>query len=373
MNSKHKLLIYSSAWHEQRNILFSHYLSAYFEVTIITSFVDSEKVLELVKPTKVVATKFWFKNKVGLSFSFLLKKFVKKYNPSFVMTLETHSISSFQSIKLSNIFNFKPIVFSWQNLDTIPKYFFQSFIQKKIILNSMYMIAGTYRTKKYLEKKGGESNKIFINPETGYDGRIFNSNNKNIRKSWGLEDDDFIVMFAGRLVEEKGIKVILGAAKKIEPVNNKIKFIFVGKGYLRNTIVNFNSKNVFYKGNYNYFDMGKVFNTCDIFVYPSISTKYWSEQFGYSVIEAQACGKVTIVSSSGSLPLFVREGVNGSIIEEKNEFELKSKILWWYNRLKNYKEIDINVINKFQAKNIALNYKKILLDKELSFLNNWFE
>ena len=117
--------------------------------------------------------------------------------------------------------------------------------------------------------------------------------------------------------------------------------------------------------------MGKVIRTCNLFIYPSLTTKYWVEQFGYSVIEAQACGKPTIVSNSGSLPKLVQNEVNGSIIKEGDELELETKILWWYNRLKNDAIIDNDFVHKFNARNISINYKKIIIDNDVSFKNNW--
>ena len=92
------------------------------------------------------------------------KKYLKDCNPSYVMTLETHSISSYQSIKLANRFYYKSIVFSWQNVESIPKYFFQKYIQKKVLSRLEYLLAGTVDTKRYLIKKGADPKKIYINP-----------------------------------------------------------------------------------------------------------------------------------------------------------------------------------------------------------------
>ena len=371
MADKLKLLIYGSSWDEKRHLLFYRYLTEFFEVIVITPFSCNEEILELIKPVKVITTKFWIKKKIGLAFSLKFKKYIKKFNPKYILTFETHSISSYQAIRLANKFNFKSAVFSWQNVETIPKLFFQRYLQKKVLSKSVYLLAGTFDTKKYLEKKGANPNKIYINPISGYDEKIFNEVGK-LKKLWGFEDDEFIILYSGRLVKEKGINLILNAAKKLETVNDKIKFIFVGKGKLKNVIKKFKSENTFYKGYYDFLEMGKVLRSCDIFIYPSISTKYWIEQFGYSVIEAQACGKAVIVSNSGALPKFIDDEINGSIIEEKNESELIEKILWWYDRLKNKKEIDKNLSARFLAQNIALNYKRILLDNEPTLLNNWF-
>ena len=372
MDSKPKLLVYAVSWNEKRNLLFSHYLSDYFKIIVISYITSNEKLFEFVKPTKVISTKFWFKQKVGLSFSLKFGTYIRKYNPDFVLTIETHSISSYQSIKLSNKFNFKSVIFSWQNVETIPKYFFQKHIQRKVLLKSNYLLGGTSDTKRYLIKKGAEKNKIFINPETGFDSRIFFNNGEDFRQIWNFEKSDFIILYVGRLVNEKGIELILNVAKKFESKFNDIKFVFVGKGNYYSRIYRIGIKNIFVKEYQNYFNMGKVMRTCNLFIYPSLTTKFWVEQFGYSVIEAQACGKPTIVSNSGTLPKLVQNEVNGSIIKEGDELELATKILWWYNKLKKNKYIKNDFVNKFNAQNISSNYKKILLKQDSSLLNSWF-
>ena len=372
MDNKPKLLVYAATWIEKRNLLFSRYLSDYFEVIIITRPDGDEKVFELIKPAKVIPVKFFFKKKIGLSFSLKFKKLINDIKPSYVMTIETHSISSYQSVKAAGKLNYKPVVFSWQNMKTIPKYFIQSRIQKKVLKNSDYLIAGSPGTKQYLIKKHADPDKIFINPETGYDEKIFANAGNSLRRDWRLAAEDIIILYAGRFIKEKGINLILEAARKIEQVNPQIKFVFIGTGYLENRIKIFDSQNIHWRGSYDYAEMGKVLRACNIFVYPSTSTRYWIEQFGYSVVEAQACGKPVIVSDSGNLPRLVKDGINGSIIEKGNSFSLVEKIFLWCDKLQIDGEIKEISVSKFSGANIALNYKRILINKDRSLLNEWF-
>lgn len=264
------------------------------------------------------------------------------------------------------------MVFEWENVQTIPKYAFQKSVQGKVIQKSDYLIAGSADTKKYLIEKGGSASKIFINPETGFDKRVFFHSGDNYRKEWGFNSSDFVVLFAGRLVEEKGIEVILKAAICFEKKYKYIKFVLVGKGNMYNRIKDCKASNVFVKKEYSFTEMGNVMRACDILIYPSLTTKYWIEQFGFSVVEAQACGKPTVVSNSGALPRLIREGVNGSVVEEGNHTFLEEKILWWYKKLKENGKIDVSDVGRFSAENIALNYKKIIIDKYVSFGEEWY-
>ncbi|MFZ0453669.1 MAG: glycosyltransferase family 4 protein [Ignavibacteriaceae bacterium] len=372
MENKPRLLIYAASWNEKRNLLFSRHLTEYFEVMILTSSRGDNNFFDLIKPVKVFHIKYRFENKIGLAYSNKFRYYIHEYNPDFVLTAESHSISSYQSIKLSKKFKYKPVVFSWQNTSSIPRFVIQKFIQKKVLSRTNYLLAGTSLTKDYLLKKGAEKEKIFVNPESGYDETIFAIKGEDLRKDWGMEPDDVIVLYAGRFTKEKGINNILNAAKKIETANPKIKFVFVGKGELENKIKIFDSQNLYFRGFYDFTDMGKVFRSCNIFVYPGLSAKNRNKQFNYSVIEAQACGKPVIISNSGNLHGFINDGINGSIIKEGDEQSLTEKILLWCDKLQIDREIDEVSDSRFSGRNIALNYKKILLDKDHSFLKGWF-
>ena len=371
MDKKPRLLVYAVSWNEKRNLLFLFYLTEYFEVMILSSVKGDKIFFESIKPVKAFFVKFRF-NKTCLSYSGKLKYYLNEYKPDFVLTLEPHSVSSYQSVKLSKKFNFKHIVFCGDNTVSMLKHFITKSMQKKVIAGSSYLLAGTPGIKNYLLKRGADPGKIFINPESGYDEKIFSADGDNLRKEWGMEPDDVVVLYAGSFSKEKGIKSILNAAKKIETANTKIKFVFAGRGELENRIKIFDSQNLYFRGFYDYTDMGKVIRSCNIFIYPGLSTKYLSGQFDYSIIEAQACGKPVIITNSGNQHRFVSDGINGSIIREGDDQALTEKILLWCDKLQIDREINEISASKFSGKNIALNYKKILLDNDHLLLNDWF-
>lgn len=372
MNNKPRLLLYGKTWGEPRNIIFSHYLSEYFSVLVVTIDGIKNETIELMNPSEVRFERFKLRHWNGLAFTTRLKRIIKSFNPHFILTIETHSISSFQSMKFAANYKFTPVIFVWENTLKIPKYFFQREIQKKVIKRSELLIAGSADAKRYLIDKGANNDKIYINPETGFDQRIFFINGENFREEWGYKGNDFLILFAGRLVKEKGVELILKSAKQFEIKYDDIKFLFVGKGEMENEIRNCKMKNVFIKNSHNFVDMGRVIRSCDILVYPSVGTKFWVEQFGYSVVEGHACGKPVIVSNSGTLPRLVEDGVNGSIFQEGNQSSLEEKILWWYDRFKNKSNIDTSAVEKFSAKNVAFNFKKIMIDNDKTLQNNWY-
>ncbi len=69
--------------------------------------------------------------------------------------------------------------------------------------------------------------------------------------------------------------------------------------------------------------MPEIHNLADVFCLPSIPTKNWAEQFGYSMVEAMACGKAVISTSSGSIPEVVKDRSTGILVNPNNPVELE--------------------------------------------------
>lgn len=53
-----------------------------------------------------------------------------------------------------------------------------------------------------------------------------------LRKSLGINDDDFVLVFCGRLVKVKGVKELIEAVLKCQ--NNKIKLLIIGSSNFGN-------------------------------------------------------------------------------------------------------------------------------------------
>jgi glycosyltransferase involved in cell wall biosynthesis len=126
-----------------------------------------------------------------------------------------------------------------------------------------------------------------------------------LRKSFGIPDDAFLVLYVGRLAKSKGTFTLLEAAKKLKTRDPNIHFLLAGKD--EEGIAEWIAKNgvgstVHLAGFIPYPDMPRYYRLADVFVLPSLSTKGWIEQFGYVLAEAMACGVAAVGSSSGAIP-----------------------------------------------------------------------
>lgn len=134
-----------------------------------------------------------------------------------------------------------------------------------------------------------------------------------IRRRLGIEDDDFVVMFSGRMREFKGIKQLLEAMLLCRDIP-KIRLLAVGSSFFSSNvknsfenslepIINKLGNKVIFTGYVPYDDIYKYYKLADICAFPSI----WEEPFALTCLEALVCGKPVIITKSGGMVEVVDE------------------------------------------------------------------
>lgn len=108
--------------------------------------------------------------------------------------------------------------------------------------------------------------------------------------------DKFTVLFVGRLIETKGIKLLL---KLLPKLNKKIQLVIIGTGPLTNEIKRAKKEflNLKYLGGVNNNDLPTYYSAADLVVVPSLV----DEGFGFVVMESLACGTPVLASKKGGL------------------------------------------------------------------------
>ena len=124
-------------------------------------------------------------------------------------------------------------------------------------------------------------------------------------------DNEKIVFFAGRIVYEKGIQVLLDAAPKILQNYNDVKFVIAGRGPclddLRAQAERLGISNrVYFTGYLNDVQITKMYKAIDVAVFPSLY-----EPFGIVALEGMLAGAATVVSDVGGLNEIVSHGIDG--------------------------------------------------------------
>jgi len=263
-----------------------------------------------------------------------------------VHTAETYHAYSYQAVKAKEKYGTKVVVTCWENIPFFVEdtwlfwYNCRHKIKEKVRERADLFIAVTERAKEALIYEGVPEEKISVIP-VGVDIDTFKPVNKDeeyLRK-FGLKKDDFVVLFVGRLLWEKGVYDVLYAAKRLlsdpELKHKSLKFIFVGgegpeESGMRKLINRLDiTESVSIVGTFPYSEMPAIHNLADVFVAPSIPIRDWQEQFGMVFAEALACGKPVVSTLCGSIPEVI--GDAGILVQPNDPLsiyrELKRLIL----------------------------------------------
>lgn len=138
------------------------------------------------------------------------------------------------------------------------------------------------------------------------------------------------VAFVGRLVEEKGVDVLVDAARILQQSLPELRIIIAGTGPLEESIHSRitaeHIRNVELRG----FVSGSNLDTLVAESLAIIMPSVWYENAPMSIYESLAIGTPVIGSRSGGIPELITEGENGYLFEPADSEELAKKIEMLY-------------------------------------------
>lgn len=146
------------------------------------------------------------------------------------------------------------------------------------------------------------------------------------RKEIGFSDDDFIMIYSGRINKEKGVSELIDAILLLKDFP-KIKLMIIGGSFFGNTnnedefVRSLKNKakevkeKIVFSGFIPYEKMPDYLQLADIAVIPSI----WNDPFPTTELEAQAMGLPIITTVRGGIPEEVTEN-NAILLETDKHF-----------------------------------------------------
>lgn len=187
------------------------------------------------------------------------------------------------------------------------------------------VLALAVRSKMELIRIGLDSSKIRVFTYW-IDQKVFRPLNKAECKKILALEDKFVVLFVGRLIEIKGVRLLIEVAKRLSRMEN-IFFVFVGDGPLANELesVSKTLNNVSYEGRIKNRDLYVYYNAADVIVMPSL----YEEGFGRVILEALSCATPVIASNRGG----ILEALDSSVgvFIEPTVYNIERNILYFYN------------------------------------------
>jgi glycosyltransferase involved in cell wall biosynthesis len=120
------------------------------------------------------------------------------------------------------------------------------------------------------------------------------------RRSLGLPEDGFVVLYMGRLIPEKGVDVLLEAWQHLGLPPDDARLLVVGLPATHDDYVERLRTNAPQGCQWLPLrrDVGEVLHAADVLVLPSI----WDEPFGRVIVEAMASGRPAVASAVGGIP-----------------------------------------------------------------------
>lgn len=256
---------------------------------------------------------------------------------------------------LNKIDAFKTIIFG-------PDEIYRSFVKKKGLDNTIFYLhykehatelsdsivynvigVSNYIINKYLEnsKNNNISGKVLLNrvDENRFTKKLTCKEKNEFRKELGLDEKDFVVIYAGRIHREKGIHVLVDAIKQISKKN--IKMIICG-GVSANDEASLNyykeieenikndDKRILVTGYIDNNELYRYYQISDIQVVPSLC----EEAAGNIIIEGMLSGLPLIVTRAGGIPEYVNEKCAFILDrDEKLSLHIKEKIELLYSNI----------------------------------------
>ncbi|MEL6158824.1 MAG: hormogonium polysaccharide biosynthesis glycosyltransferase HpsO [Cyanobacteria bacterium J06627_32] len=229
----------------------------------------------------------------------------------------------------------KNVFFTWWNLPYEVK-FPLSWLEAYNLRHTDGLIVGNQDGVDVLIEHGYQG-PVIVMPQLGVDESLFRpAEQPELAAQHGISQEDFVIGFVGRFVEEKGLLTLFKALGKLS-VSRPWKLLLLGRGPLKETLEQLAeetgiSDRIIWINSVPHADVPRYINLMDTLVLPSettyqfktISAAGWKEQFGHVIIEAMACGVPVIGSDSGEIPHVIKS--DGLVFPEGNIDALSDKI-----------------------------------------------
>jgi glycosyltransferase involved in cell wall biosynthesis len=163
----------------------------------------------------------------------------------------------------------------------------------------------------------------------------FNKDFNDIRKEYHLAETVMLVGCIGRIIPQKGQKVLLEAIPGVLQRYPETFFLIIGdvfhgeEAYRKELFEIIEQNNLTKKVRLTGFreDMRDVLRSLDIVVFPSVSP----EAFPLTLLEAMILKRTVIASNIGGVKEIILDGLNGVLVEPNRPEQITEKILYLFD------------------------------------------
>jgi glycosyltransferase involved in cell wall biosynthesis len=225
-----------------------------------------------------------------------LGKQIRRVQPDLVhIDEEPYNLATAHTLWLARRAGARSLFFSWQNIQR--RYPLPFRLMEGYVLNRVdYAIVGNQESARVWQAKG-YSGPLAIIPQFGVDPEIFYPESRPAGRG-------FVVGYVGRLVEEKGVDLLLEALAGLEGM---WRAYILGSGPIKDNL-QARARRLGLVDRVSFDEwipsdqMPAYYRQLDALVVPSRTRPNWKEQFGRVLVESMACGVPVIGSNSGEIP-----------------------------------------------------------------------
>ena len=177
-----------------------------------------------------------------------------------------------------------------------------------------------------------------IEVERFYKENIDSKEVDNLRKALNINKKDFVILFVGRLAEEKNVEFLINSQKELIKKYKNIKLIIVGDGPDKEKYEQLSESlglegNIIFTGKAAWGDMPYYYHVADVF-----ATASKTETQGLTIIEAMASNVVPVCMKDEAFQSMVTEDLNGLFFETEEEYQ--KQIIFLYENRNELQKID---------------------------------
>ena len=133
-----------------------------------------------------------------------------------------------------------------------------------------------------------------------------------LRQSWGVAEDDKVLLYVGRLAAEKNLGLVVQSYLKAKQHNERIRLVLVGDGPMRESLQQQHPAIVF-AGYRSGADLAAHYASADVFVFASLT-----ETFGNVTLEAMASGLAVVAFKHAAAGQCISHGDNGMCVDTES-------------------------------------------------------
>jgi glycosyltransferase involved in cell wall biosynthesis len=270
---------------------------------------------------ELAVEKISFNGHFHLHFYPNLATHIRQLRPEIVhIDEEPYNLATFLATRLASSVGAKPLFFTWQNL--FRRYPFPfSWMEQYNYRRSAHAIAGNQDGVGVLRAKGYRG-PVTVIPQFGVDTDVYGPLSDESKE----EDHPFHIGYVGRLVEAKGVDLLLRA---VAHLGGEWRLLVLGEGPHRARLIVLAGElglgeSVTFESPVPTAKMPNHYQRLDALVLPSRARHHWKEQFGRVLIEAMACGVPVVGSDSGEIPHVI--GQAGLLFPEEDVEALRTHL-----------------------------------------------